>query len=42
MRPMISNIGEAIYQVAKYLNLFLAPLGKSDRSFLNKKINKTH
>ena len=35
MRPIISNIGTAIYETAKFLNSLLAPLGKSDRSILN-------
>ena len=35
MRPIISNIGTATYETAKFLNSLLAPLGKSDRSILN-------
>ena len=35
MRPIISNIGTATYETAKYLNSLLAPLGKSDHSLLN-------
>ena len=35
MGPIISNIGTATYKTAKYLNLLLAPLGRSDRSLLN-------
>ena len=35
MRPIISNIGTATYETAKFLNFQLAPLGKSDRSILN-------
>ena len=37
MRPIISNIGTATYETAKFLNSLLAPLGKSDRSILNRK-----
>ena len=35
MRPIISNIGTATYETAKFLNSLLAPLCKSDRSILN-------
>ena len=35
MRPIISNIGTATYEIAKYLNSILAPLGKSGRSIFN-------
>ena len=35
MRPIISNIGTATYETAKFLNSLLAPLGKSDRSSLH-------
>ena len=35
MRLIISNIGTATYETAKFLNSLLAPLGKSDRSILN-------
>ena len=35
MRPIVSNIGTATYETAKFLNSLLAPLGKSDRSILN-------
>ena len=35
MRPIISNIGTATYETAKFLNSLLEPLGKSDRSILN-------
>ena len=35
MRPIISNIGTATYETAKFLTSLLAPLGKSDRSILN-------
>ena len=35
MRPIISNIGTATYETAKFLNSLLAPLEKSDRSILN-------
>ena len=35
MRPIISNIGTATYETAKFLNSLLAPLGKLDRSILN-------
>ena len=37
MRPIISNIGTATYETAKFLNSLSAPLGKSDRSILNTK-----
>ena len=36
MRPMISNIGTATYDTAKYLNKLLTPLSKSDYNILNK------
>ena len=29
VRPIISNIGTATYETAKYLNNLLSPLGKS-------------
>ena len=35
MRPIISNIGTATYETAKFLNSLLAPLGKSDCIILN-------
>ena len=35
MRPIISNIGTATYETAKFLNSLLTPLGKSDRRILN-------
>ena len=35
MRPIISNIGTATYETAKFLNPLLAPLGKSDHSIIN-------
>ena len=35
MRPIISNIGIAAYETAKFLNSLLASLGKSDRSIPN-------
>ena len=35
MRPIVSNDGTATYEIAKFLNSLLAPLGKSDRSLLN-------
>ena len=35
MRPIISNIGTATYETAKYLNSLLVPLGKSERIPLN-------
>ena len=35
MRPIISNVGTATYEIAKFLNSLLAPLEKSDRSILN-------
>ena len=35
VRPIISNIGTATYETAKYLNSLLASLGKSDVSLLN-------
>ena len=35
MRPIISNIGTATYETAKYLNSLLAPLGKSECSLLS-------
>ena len=37
MRPIISNIGTATYETAKFLNFLLAPLGESDRNILNTK-----
>ena len=36
MRAMISNIGTATYDTAKYLNKLLTPLSKSDYNILNK------
>ena len=36
MRPMISNIGTATYDTAKYLNKLLTPLSKSDYNILNR------
>ena len=38
MRPIISNIGTATYETAKFLNSLLAPLGKSDRSILSTRV----
>ena len=35
MRPVISNIGAATYEIAKYLNKLLTPLNKSDCNILN-------
>ena len=35
MRPVISNIGTATYEIAKYLNKLLTPLNKSDYNILN-------
>ena len=35
MQPIVSNVGTATYETAKFLNSLLAPLGKSDRSILN-------
>ena len=35
MRPIISNIGTATYEIAKYLNKLLTPLSKSDYNILN-------
>ena len=37
MRPIVSNVGTATYETAKFLNSLLAPLGKSDCSILNTK-----
>ena len=37
MRPVISNIGMATYEIAKYLNKSLTPLNKSDYNILNTK-----
>ena len=39
MRRTISNIGTATYETAKFLNSLLAPLGKSNCSILNTKVN---
>ena len=36
MRSIISNIETTTYETGKYLNLLLAPLGKSERSLLNR------
>ena len=35
MQSIISNIGMATYEIAKYLNKLLAPLSKSDYNILN-------
>ena len=35
IRPIISNIGTATHETAKFLNSLFAPLGKSDSSNLN-------
>ena len=35
MWPIISNVGTATYETAKFLSSLLAPLGKSDCSILN-------
>ena len=35
MRPVLSNIGTATYEIAKYLNKLLIPLKKSDYNILN-------
>ena len=35
MRIIVSNVGTAIYETAKFLNSLLAPLDKSDRSIRN-------
>ena len=35
MRPIISNIGTATYEIVKYLNKLLTPLRKSDYNILN-------
>ena len=35
MRPVISNIGTATYEIAKYLNKLLTPLNKTDYNILN-------
>ena len=37
MRPVISNIGMATYEIAKYLHKSLTPLNKSDYNILNTK-----
>ena len=37
MQPIVSNVGTATYETAKFLNSLLAPLGKSDCSILNTK-----
>ena len=37
MRPIISNIGSATYETAKYLNNLLSPLGRSQHTLLNSK-----
>ena len=37
VRPIISNIGTATYETAKYLNDLLSPLGKSQHTALNSK-----
>ena len=36
MRPIISNISTATYEIAKYLNKLSTPLNKSDYTILNK------
>ena len=36
MRPIISNIATATYEIAKYLNKLLTPLSKSDYNILNR------
>ena len=41
MRPVISNIGTATYEIAKYLNKLLTPLNKSDYKILNTEDLKT-
>ena len=35
MRPIVSNISTATYEIAKYLNKLLTPLNKSDYTILN-------
>ena len=35
MRPIISNIGTATYEIAKYLNKLLTQLNKSEYYILN-------
>ena len=35
MKPIISNIGTATYEIAKYLNKLLTPLSKSDYNILH-------
>ena len=35
MKPIISDIGTATYEIAKYLNKLLTPLSKSDYNILN-------
>ena len=35
MRPIISNIGTATYEIAKFLNSLLVPLGTPDHSIHN-------
>ena len=35
MKPIISDIGTARYEIAKYLNKLLTPLSKSDYNILN-------
>ena len=42
VRPIISNIGTATYETAKYLNSLLASLGKSDVSLLNTETYMKH
>ena len=37
LRPIISNIGTATYEIAKYLSKLLAPLGKSKYTIMNTK-----
>ena len=37
VRPIISNIGTATYEIAKYLNNLLSPRGKSQHTVLNSK-----
>ena len=35
MKPIISNVGTATYEIVKYLNKLLTPLSKSDHNILN-------
>ena len=35
MRPIVSNIGTATYEIAKYLKKLLTPLAKSEFNTLN-------